>query len=76
MTAGAPRAHQLYQAGDIGAAGRQPVGLLAEGRSPTRLASIACVALPTCPQAMAEAILDEHGKDHDDATCVVVRVDA
>ncbi|MEW8248438.1 MAG: assimilatory sulfite reductase (NADPH) hemoprotein subunit [Candidatus Thiodiazotropha endolucinida] len=29
--------------------------LLAEGRSPTRLASIACVALPTCPQAMAEA---------------------
>jgi sulfite reductase (NADPH) hemoprotein beta-component len=30
-------------------------GLLAEGRSPTRLASIACVALPTCPQAMAEA---------------------
>jgi sulfite reductase (NADPH) hemoprotein beta-component len=30
-------------------------GLLAERRSPTRLASIACVALPTCPQAMAEA---------------------
>ena len=30
-------------------------GLLAEQRSPTRLASIACVALPTCPQAMAEA---------------------
>ena len=30
-------------------------GLLAESRSPTRLASIACVALPTCPQAMAEA---------------------
>ncbi|MGD9164065.1 MAG: assimilatory sulfite reductase (NADPH) hemoprotein subunit [Chromatiales bacterium] len=30
-------------------------GLLSEGRSPTRLASIACVALPTCPQAMAEA---------------------
>jgi sulfite reductase (NADPH) hemoprotein beta-component len=30
-------------------------GLLAEARSPTRLASIACVALPTCPQAMAEA---------------------
>jgi sulfite reductase (NADPH) hemoprotein beta-component len=30
-------------------------GLLAEERSPTRLASIACVALPTCPQAMAEA---------------------
>ncbi|PVV10780.1 MAG: sulfite reductase subunit beta [gamma proteobacterium symbiont of Ctena orbiculata] len=30
-------------------------GLLAEDRSPTRLASIACVALPTCPQAMAEA---------------------
>ncbi|MEW8214915.1 MAG: assimilatory sulfite reductase (NADPH) hemoprotein subunit [Candidatus Thiodiazotropha endolucinida] len=29
--------------------------LLAEGRSPTHLASIACVALPTCPQAMAEA---------------------
>jgi sulfite reductase (NADPH) hemoprotein beta-component len=36
-------------------------GLLAENRSPTRLASIACVALPTCPQAMAEAerYLDE-----------------
>jgi sulfite reductase (NADPH) hemoprotein beta-component len=30
-------------------------GLLAEHRSPARLASIACVALPTCPQAMAEA---------------------
>ena len=30
-------------------------GLLPEGRSPIRLASIACVALPTCPQAMAEA---------------------
>lgn len=30
-------------------------GLLAEQRTPTRLASIACVALPTCPQAMAEA---------------------
>jgi sulfite reductase (NADPH) hemoprotein beta-component len=30
-------------------------GLLADDRSPTRLASIACVALPTCPQAMAEA---------------------
>ncbi len=30
-------------------------GLLPEGHSPTRLASIACVALPTCPQAMAEA---------------------
>lgn len=30
-------------------------GLLSEERSPTRLASIACVALPTCPQAMAEA---------------------
>jgi sulfite reductase (NADPH) hemoprotein beta-component len=30
-------------------------GLLAEERSPTRLVSIACVALPTCPQAMAEA---------------------
>ncbi|MEJ2590388.1 MAG: assimilatory sulfite reductase (NADPH) hemoprotein subunit [Candidatus Thiodiazotropha sp.] len=30
-------------------------GLLAKTRSPTRLASIACVALPTCPQAMAEA---------------------
>ncbi|MEW8098468.1 MAG: assimilatory sulfite reductase (NADPH) hemoprotein subunit [Candidatus Thiodiazotropha endolucinida] len=50
--------------------------LLAEGRSPTRLASIACVALPTCPQAMAEAerffpellqtieeIADRHGID-------------
>jgi sulfite reductase (NADPH) hemoprotein beta-component len=30
-------------------------GLLPDDRSPTRLASIACVALPTCPQAMAEA---------------------
>ena len=30
-------------------------GLLADGHSPTRLDSIACVALPTCPQAMAEA---------------------
>jgi sulfite reductase (NADPH) hemoprotein beta-component len=30
-------------------------GLVADERSPTRLASIACVALPTCPQAMAEA---------------------
>jgi sulfite reductase (NADPH) hemoprotein beta-component len=30
-------------------------GLLVDHRSPTRLASIACVALPTCPQAMAEA---------------------
>jgi sulfite reductase (NADPH) hemoprotein beta-component len=30
-------------------------GLLAEDHGPTRLASIACVALPTCPQAMAEA---------------------
>ncbi|MCP3868515.1 MAG: assimilatory sulfite reductase (NADPH) hemoprotein subunit [Gammaproteobacteria bacterium] len=29
--------------------------LLPEHRSPTRLKSIACVALPTCPQAMAEA---------------------
>jgi len=30
-------------------------GLLADGHSPTRLASIACVALPTCSQAMAES---------------------
>ena len=30
-------------------------GLLAESRTPIRLAGIACVALPTCPQAMAEA---------------------
>ncbi len=30
-------------------------GLLPDTQSPTRLASIACVALPTCPQAMAEA---------------------
>ncbi|MES9997920.1 MAG: assimilatory sulfite reductase (NADPH) hemoprotein subunit [Candidatus Thiodiazotropha lotti] len=29
-------------------------GLLSYRRSPTRLASITCVALPTCPQAMAE----------------------
>ncbi|MBK1717330.1 assimilatory sulfite reductase (NADPH) hemoprotein subunit [Thiocystis violacea] len=30
-------------------------GLLAEGRSPLRRNAIACVALPTCPLAMAEA---------------------
>ena len=30
-------------------------GLVADGRSPLRLRSIACVAFPTCPQAMAEA---------------------
>jgi sulfite reductase (NADPH) hemoprotein beta-component len=30
-------------------------GLLAEGQSRLRLQGIACVALPTCPQAMAEA---------------------
>ena len=30
-------------------------GLIPDIQSPTRLASIACVALPTCPQAMAEA---------------------
>jgi len=30
-------------------------GLLANGRSALRLSSIACVALPTCPQAMGEA---------------------
>ncbi|MCG8428352.1 MAG: sulfite reductase, partial [Chromatiales bacterium] len=30
-------------------------GLLTNAQSPIRLASIACVALPTCPQAMAEA---------------------
>ncbi len=30
-------------------------GLLAEGRTRLRLNGIACVALPTCPQAMAEA---------------------
>lgn len=30
-------------------------GLLAESRSAIRLGGIACVALPTCPQAMAEA---------------------
>ncbi|ODB97755.1 sulfite reductase subunit beta [Candidatus Thiodiazotropha endoloripes] len=29
-------------------------GLLSDRQSPTRLASIACVAFPTCPQAMAE----------------------
>ncbi|MCU7812252.1 MAG: assimilatory sulfite reductase (NADPH) hemoprotein subunit [Candidatus Thiodiazotropha sp. (ex Notomyrtea botanica)] len=33
----------------------QQHGLLQDAQSPTRLASIACVALPTCPQAMAEA---------------------
>ncbi|MGB5834217.1 MAG: assimilatory sulfite reductase (NADPH) hemoprotein subunit [Thiohalocapsa sp.] len=30
-------------------------GLLAEDRSPLRLGAIACVALPTCPLAMAES---------------------
>jgi sulfite reductase (NADPH) hemoprotein beta-component len=30
-------------------------GLLADGRSPIRLAAISCVAFPTCPQAMAES---------------------
>jgi sulfite reductase (NADPH) hemoprotein beta-component len=30
-------------------------GLLADGRSPLRLGAMACVAFPTCPQAMAEA---------------------
>ncbi len=30
-------------------------GLLADGRTPIRLGAIACVALPTCPQAMAES---------------------
>jgi sulfite reductase (NADPH) hemoprotein beta-component len=30
-------------------------GLLPEECRPTRLASLACVAMPTCPQAMAEA---------------------
>ncbi len=30
-------------------------GLLAEGRSTLRLGAIACVAFPTCPQAMAES---------------------
>ncbi|HYN78637.1 MAG TPA: NADPH-dependent assimilatory sulfite reductase hemoprotein subunit, partial [Lamprocystis sp. (in: g-proteobacteria)] len=33
----------------------QAHGLLAAGRTPIRLAAIACVAFPTCPQAMAEA---------------------
>jgi sulfite reductase (NADPH) hemoprotein beta-component len=42
------------QKANIEAIARQH-GLLAEHRSPIRLASIACVALPTCPQAMAEA---------------------
>ena len=30
-------------------------GLLSENRSPLRLNSLSCVALPSCPQAMAEA---------------------
>ncbi len=30
-------------------------GLIAEGKSKTRLDSISCVSFPTCPQAMAEA---------------------
>lgn len=30
-------------------------GLIVDGRSPTRLAAIACVSFPTCPQAMAES---------------------
>jgi len=50
ILAGVPAA----QKGVIDAIARRH-GLLAESRSPTRLASIACVALPTCPQAMAEA---------------------
>lgn len=29
-------------------------GLISNAQTPTRLASLACVALPTCPQAMAE----------------------
>ncbi|HYN77188.1 MAG TPA: sulfite reductase, partial [Lamprocystis sp. (in: g-proteobacteria)] len=33
----------------------QAHGLLAAERTPIRLAAIACVAFPTCPQAMAEA---------------------
>jgi phosphoserine phosphatase RsbX len=31
------------------------------------------LSLPT--QEMADRILSDHGKQHDDATCVVVRVD-
>jgi sulfite reductase (NADPH) hemoprotein beta-component len=42
------------QKGRIEALAREH-GLLAEHRSPLRLAAIACVALPTCPLAMAEA---------------------
>lgn len=30
-------------------------GLIRDGRTPIRLAAIACVAFPTCPQAMAES---------------------
>ncbi len=42
------------QRGQIEAIARDR-GLLADGRTPIRLAAIACVALPTCPQAMAES---------------------
>jgi sulfite reductase (NADPH) hemoprotein beta-component len=42
------------QKANIEAIARQH-GLLTVHQSPIRLASIACVALPTCPQAMAEA---------------------
>ncbi|MCU7809321.1 MAG: sulfite reductase, partial [Candidatus Thiodiazotropha sp. (ex Semelilucina semeliformis)] len=50
IVAGVPEAHK-----DLIDAVAQQHGLLQDAESPTRLASIACVALPTCPQAMAEA---------------------
>ncbi|MCU7830886.1 MAG: assimilatory sulfite reductase (NADPH) hemoprotein subunit [Candidatus Thiodiazotropha sp. (ex Myrtea sp. 'scaly one' KF741663)] len=50
IVAGVPEAHK-----DLIDAVAQQHGLLQDAESPTKLASIACVALPTCPQAMAEA---------------------
>ncbi|MCU7853972.1 MAG: assimilatory sulfite reductase (NADPH) hemoprotein subunit [Candidatus Thiodiazotropha sp. (ex Monitilora ramsayi)] len=50
IIAGVPEAHK-----DLIDAVAQQHGLLQNTESTTRLASIACVALPTCPQAMAEA---------------------
>jgi len=50
IVAGVPAAEK----GRIEALAREH-GLLAAGHSPLRLGAIACVALPTCPKAMAES---------------------
>ncbi len=50
IVAGVPEVRK----GDIEALAREH-GLLAEGHSPLRLQGLSCVALPTCPLAMAEA---------------------